>query len=317
MAYPRYDRLKLRHIRLIELIEQDGSLRAVAERLNMSQPAVSAMVRDLEEAFGAQLVERSVRGVTLNAAGRLALTRTRPSLAFVEQMAEEIAMRDLPLLRVGVNPAVMLNPVPMALQRLRSGQVMNRFTFRTGLVNEMVDALIMGEIDCYIGRVNWTRIAPEAANVLLCQQLGQSSVAIGCAKDHPLTRQEVIRPRDLLAYPWAAASEASSNWIDICTQFRKAGVIPPIPSVSAGLFGILSIASSTDYLFCVPAWVVQHRMTGDSLTSLDVEGFDLIPAGIDFASLVAPEPGTPLGDWLSALQASADRPGIGGDLPPA
>ena len=303
MANPRYYRLRLRHILLLELIEEEGSLRAVAERLNISQPAVSAMVRDLEEAFGTELVERSVRGVVLNQAGQLALTRSRPSLAFIEQLADEIAIKDMPELRVGANPAVMLNPIPMALRRLMSGNIRNRFTFRTGLVGEMVDALVNGEIDCYIGQVNWAGIDSDAADMLKCHHLGQFGLSIGCARDHPLTRKEVVRPADLLDYPWASASEASANWQAISAQFRRNGLKPPDALVTTGLIGILSISADTDCLFCGPSWVIRHRITGGSLTSLDVEDFDMTPAAFDFLSLVEPRPGSAMGDWLAALEA--------------
>lgn len=309
MAIPRYHRLRLRHILLLELIQEEGSLRAVAERLNMSQPAVSAMVRDLEEAFGTQLIERSVRGVVLNQVGQLALTRSRPSLAFIDQMADEIEVSDLPLLRVGANPAVMLNPVPRALNRLLSGDIRNRFSFRTGLVGEMVDALVDGEIDCYIGQVDWTRIDTAAADMLKCRNLGQSSLSIGCARDHPLTRQEVVRPRDLLAYPWISASEASSNWQNVSAQFRRNGLKPPSVIATSGLIGIVSIAADTECLFCGPDWVIGHRITGGTLSRLDVEGFDLTRAAIDFLSLTDPSPGSAMGDWLAALEA--EWPAVG------
>ncbi|MGB2202927.1 MAG: LysR family transcriptional regulator [Pseudooceanicola atlanticus] len=303
MANPRYHRLRLRHMLLLELIEEEGSLRAVANRLNMSQPAISAMVRDLEEAFGTELIERSVRGVALNRAGQLALTRSRPSLAFIEQLAEEVEIRDLPVLRVGANPAVMLNPVPKALNRFQSEQIRNRFTFRTGLVGEMVDALTKGEIDCYIGQVDWTRVDADAADMLKCRNLGHSGLSVGCARDHPLLQKEVVRPEDLLSYPWISASEASSNWQAVSAQFRRRGLKPPVPTATAGLIGILSIAADTECLFCGPDWVIDHRITGGTLSRLDVEGFDLTRAAIDFLSLIDPEPGTAMGDWLAALEA--------------
>lgn len=309
MAIPRYHRLRLRHILLLELIEEAGSLRAAAERLNMSQPAVSAMVRDLEEAFGTKLIDRSARGVLLNRAGQLALTRSRPSLAFIEQLAEEVETKDLPVLRVGANPAVMLNPVPKALKQLQSGEIKNRFTFRTGLAGEMVDALVEGEIDCYIGQVDWTRIDTDAADMLKSRHLGHSALSIGCAKDHPLTRKDIVRPKDLLAFPWLSASEASSNWQAVSAQFRRHGYKPPATVVTTELVGILSISADTECLFCGPDWVIGHRITGGTLSRLEVQGFDMTPAAIDFLSLIDPTPGSAMGDWLAALVA--EWPAVG------
>ena len=71
------DRLRIRHLKLLEMIESHDSLRTIAEVLNTSQPALSQLVRDLENAFDASLVKRSARGVSLTPAGRLALQRVR------------------------------------------------------------------------------------------------------------------------------------------------------------------------------------------------------------------------------------------------
>ncbi len=113
------DRLRLRHLRLLELIETHRSLRAVADQLGLTQPAVSQMVKDLEFAFGATLVERSVRGVELTGVGRLALQRSRSGLAAFHTLAAELDEGLPPVLQVGTNPAMMFHLIPAALKVAR------------------------------------------------------------------------------------------------------------------------------------------------------------------------------------------------------
>lgn len=304
MSNAHYDRLRLRHMRLLQLIEEKGSLRAVAEQLNLSQPAVSVMLRDLEDAFKAVLVHRSARGVSLNELGHLALMRSRLSLAFIDQLAKEIESHDRPVLRVGANPAVMQNPISQALKILLKKDIYPRFTFQTGLVKEMVDALIVGKIDCYIGRVDWERIPAASASLLQCVEMGASPICVACRLDHPLAQATQVRPTDLLQYPWAAGSTESSNWIELDTQFRVHGLAPPQVEISVGMFGMLAIAAETDCLICVPERVIKHQATGRALKILQVKDFNLTQARIDFVTLVTPQKGSPEKDMLSALQTA-------------
>src|SRR5712691_9752206 len=56
-------RLKLRDLDILMAIIETGSMGKAASRLNISQPAVSKAVVELEDALGVQLVDRSRRGV--------------------------------------------------------------------------------------------------------------------------------------------------------------------------------------------------------------------------------------------------------------
>ena len=89
-ASNRIDGLRLRHLRVLELIDEHRSLRAVGQVLNRTQPAVSQMVKDLEYAFGVELVARSVRGVGLTPAGRVALERARSGLTSLDHLLAEL-----------------------------------------------------------------------------------------------------------------------------------------------------------------------------------------------------------------------------------
>jgi LysR family transcriptional regulator of gallate degradation len=72
-------------------VAETGSATQAAERLQLSQPAVSQAIRDLEHLVGSALVERTSRGVRLTETGEILLRRIK--LAFVELRvaAEEIA----------------------------------------------------------------------------------------------------------------------------------------------------------------------------------------------------------------------------------
>src|SRR5690606_35462026 len=62
------DRLRIRHLRLLELIADTGSLTSTAAALKISQPAATKMLQELERALGCTLVNRTPKGGMLTAA---------------------------------------------------------------------------------------------------------------------------------------------------------------------------------------------------------------------------------------------------------
>ena len=61
--------LKLRQLQLIVDVADTGQVVAAAQRLNMTQPAASRMLSELEHLLGVKLTARHPRGVNLTAAG--------------------------------------------------------------------------------------------------------------------------------------------------------------------------------------------------------------------------------------------------------
>ena len=72
------------------VIAETGSLTRAAERLHVSQPAMSAALKKFEAELGAQLFDREANRIRLNAAGELALERVNAVLRAVEKLREDV-----------------------------------------------------------------------------------------------------------------------------------------------------------------------------------------------------------------------------------
>lgn len=300
------DRLRLRHLRLLELIDVHRSLRAVAEQLSLTQPAVSQMVKDLEYAFGATLVDRSVRGVQLSGVGRLALQRSRSGLAAFHTLAAELDEGLAPVLKIGTNPALMFNTIPAALRIVHDEETSIRYALRTGLALDMTRALWDGEINCYVGRIDWEVVPPEMNNSLRHIHLYETELLVVCSQSHPLAARSKITPKDLEAAIWALPPEDSKNRVGLGTAFRNVGLSEPKIAVEVGADpnGLMNIVREMPMLAVVPRMVLDTPAAGTQLVALNADFLRLPPVEVGFLTLVEHEELTGLNAFRSALVES-------------
>lgn len=110
--------MDLRLVRYFVAVAQAGNVTRAAERLHLSQPALSAAVKQLEQQLGVDLLERSGRGFGLTAAGELLLERGAGLLEHAEAVADEVRGLDgapAARLRIGLSPTARYGVGPALL----------------------------------------------------------------------------------------------------------------------------------------------------------------------------------------------------------
>lgn len=84
--------LNLYKLEIFATVVQTGSFSAAAERLLMTQPAVSQHIQDLEASLGARLFQRGRRGVTLTPAGETLHSYTQEILRLLAEAENAVEM---------------------------------------------------------------------------------------------------------------------------------------------------------------------------------------------------------------------------------
>ena len=142
-----YRHLKLRHLRLLQLLETEKSITGAAEVMHLTQSATSSMLKELETIFGIQMVERRARGVVLTEAARVALRRFSIALTEIKSAHDEALLAQTHgrlRLRVGTLTLAMLELIPDALAVLLSEPDRIQVEISEGTVSGLTDALLRG-----------------------------------------------------------------------------------------------------------------------------------------------------------------------------
>jgi len=92
---PASQALELRHLRGFVAVAEELNFRRAAERLYITQPALTRQIQSLERLIGCQLLIRSSRMVRLTLAGEALLDRTRPGQVTGQEFLAEWQVQDL------------------------------------------------------------------------------------------------------------------------------------------------------------------------------------------------------------------------------
>ncbi|CAG2145478.1 LysR family transcriptional regulator [Cupriavidus numazuensis] len=255
----RLDRLRIRHLRFLGLIEAHGSLSGAAAELALSQPAATKMLQEIEAAFGTELVARTTRGAALTPAGQLALGRLRIALNAMSAAMEAIdAAPPVPVVRLGILPLAGVVALPMLLARMASRPGCPHLVVHESTVAGLLGMLDRGELDCVIGRVG-SSLEASATREMRVTPLWEERLAIACALDHPVARKRALGLSNLRDYDWVITPRGAHTRTLFEAPFLNAGIVPPQPTVESFSFHTnLCIVAQSRMLTIAPESAVRH-----------------------------------------------------------
>jgi LysR family pca operon transcriptional activator len=191
--------IKTRHLATFLEIARQSSVGKAAALLNVSQPAVTRTMRELEEALGTPLVEREGRGIRLTPAGEEFRRHAGASMAALRRGVDAVgrgAAAEAPPLRIGALPTVSARIMPKAIAVLLRATPA-RVKIVTGENAVLLDQLSVGELDVVVGRL----AAPERMVGLSFEHLYSEQVLFVVRAGHPLLKAAAFDFASIAAYP--------------------------------------------------------------------------------------------------------------------
>lgn len=289
--------LKFRHLLLITLLAELGTLHKAARALSVSQPAASAMLSDLEAALGIRLFERSHRGVRPTDHGDRLLDRVRTLLNEFQEFADTVhrlTAGNEPMLRLGVVPQAFAAYLPRAIERFRAREGCGVST-REGTARQLLELLWQGHLDGVIGRLPSTGV-PKAidASLLRMESLYTEAISI-VAGTGGVDRQ--APPRDIAALArceWVLQRRDSSVRQALNAAFILHGLHPPTPVVeTTNYMQSLTLVAGSSYCTIAPRRPALLQQASGALRVLDLN-LELPPMQVSFIARAASEGNTQL-----------------------
>jgi molybdate transport repressor ModE-like protein len=283
----RIDRLRLRHLRMLEIIHRCGSLGAAARELGVTQPAVTMLLKELEEVFEATLVERDVRGGRLTDSGVAALERLTIALVSIDNamdVAKTASQRRL--LRLGCIQVVGISVIPTVLATMDAAGSMGRIKLVEGTARSLLAALLDGEIDAFIGWVEDSLLATVDVRRLVVTPIRYGVMQIVGAVGHPLANQKNVSLTELKTYSWILPRLQSHTTAAFKHLFLDNGVQPPEPTVESwSLHNTLLIAAASKFLAVAPNDAVEFYSKLGLVKRIDIAPMSLDQTRVSLVTL--------------------------------
>ncbi|GAA4894615.1 DNA-binding transcriptional LysR family regulator [Stackebrandtia albiflava] len=211
----------IRLLRYFAAVAQEGNLTRAAQRLYVSQPALTRQIRQLENRLGMTLFTRSRSGMALTAPGRVLARRVVDWLAEWDDILGEsrtVAASEARVLRVGAiasaaNEAT--RGVVAAFRRRRPGW---RVAMRQAGWGDPSAGLAGGEVDVALLRLPFP--GDEDYRTL---RLFAEDRYVALPQDHPLAGEGGVPFRELWEQPFVAAPAHTGRWRDwwLATDARR------------------------------------------------------------------------------------------------
>ncbi|MCL4713877.1 MAG: LysR family transcriptional regulator [Hyphomonadaceae bacterium] len=184
----------LRQLQFLTALRAEGSFVAAAEAVGVTQPTLSAGIKDLETALGVVLVERGRSGAVLTPAGAEAVDRAARALSEVEELVRAVQGAGEPLssvFKLGAIPTIAPFLLPKALPLLKRKFPKLRLQLREDLTSRLIEQLRMRTLDAAIIAL------PYEASGIATAPIADDEFFVLTPDDHPLAKRNDLAPEHL------------------------------------------------------------------------------------------------------------------------
>lgn len=200
-----------------------GGFHRAAEFLRISQPAVSARIRGLEESLNVALFERSRNGLAITDAGRTLkphAERLLEQAKLARQAVHDLQPERGGPLAIAASVSISEYVLPDALKRFQKRHPTVNVTIRSGHSKQVLDLVLSGEAEIGLAR---SLVHPQIETVTL----REDPLLLTGHRSDQRTRKRA-RLQEVAEWPLILFERGSGDWALTQSLFRGSGLVPNI-----------------------------------------------------------------------------------------
>ena len=275
-------RLKTRQLLLLVAMEEEGNIHRAAQVLNMTQPAASKLLKDLEDMLGVQLFDRLPRGMRPTWYGETMIRHARMALASLSQAHDEIeALKAGRFGQVSVGaitaPGMTLLPPAVALVKQEHPNL--RVSLQIETSDVLMERLAQGKLDMVIGRL----FERHDKSDLRYEALVEEPVSAIARPGHPLLNMPRLSLRDIVSAGWIVPPAGSVLRHRFELMLQEEGLDAPVNLVeTTALLFMTKMLQQSDLLAVVATDVARYYAEHGLVALLPIQ----LPCKMDAFGLI-------------------------------
>jgi len=259
--------VKIHQIRAFVEVARQGSIRGASRILQLSQPALTKSIKELEEGVSAQLFVRRSKGVALTECGESFYQHASLILEELRAAQEEILQRQGRLtgqINVGLGASVARTLMPPVITRFHQQHPQVKVRIMEGQLVSMINELRQGELDFTINSYYKGPYDHE----FTFEKLFEKSFAVFARAGHPAREAKTIS--DLLQYNWTMPTPRGSYYKQLEELFSDRSQIPNIGVVCETFSSCISLVAQSDFLSILPEELGTDRLISHRLEIIPI-----------------------------------------------
>lgn len=260
--------VKFHQIRAFVEVARQGSIRGASRVLNLSQPALTKSIKELEEGIAAQLFIRRSKGVALTECGESFYHHASLILEELRSAQEDILQRQGKLagqINIGMGASVARLLMPGVISRFHQQHPQVKVRIMEGQLVSMINELRQGELDFTIN----TYYRGPYDHEFSFEKLFEKPFAIFCRAGHPALGATSIR--ELLKYSWTMPTPRGSYYKQLEEVFINRELFPNIGVVCETFSSSISLVAQSDFLSILPQELGCDPLLANRLVMLPVK----------------------------------------------
>ena len=263
-------RLRMRHLQLLFVLSEEGSLRKAAEVMAMTQPAATKALHELESLVGEALFVRTPRGLVPNLLGEAAVRYAHLVFADMGTFHEEmkaLQSGDLGLIRIGAMGSLTGSLLPRTIAQLKQKHPRLNINIMIDTSDILLQALNRDQLDLLVARI------PQGYpfDGLSFEPFDEEVIQIVARTDHPQMYNAAASLASLADYPWVIQSQPAPLREIYSQIFREAQLAAPVSTVeTASTMLTSSLLQQTDMIALMPMSLVAYYRSLGILAPLPV-----------------------------------------------
>jgi DNA-binding transcriptional LysR family regulator len=264
-------RLKTRQLLLLTALEEEGNIHRAAQVLNMTQPAASKLLKDLEDMLGVPLFERLPRGMRATWYGETMIRHARMALASLGQAHDEIeALKagSFGQVAVGAITAPGMTLLPAAVGIVKRMHSTLRVSLQIETSDVLLERLAQGRLDMIVARL----FEQHDKTGLRYEALVEEAIVAIARVGHPLALAPDLKLRDLTNHGWIVPSPGSVLRHRFDLMFQEHGLEAPTDLIeSTSLLFMTKMLQESDALAVVACDVAHYYARYGLITLLPIQ----------------------------------------------
>lgn len=257
--------IELRHLRTLAMLRETGSLVEAAERLFLTQSALSHQLKDLEERLECSLYERKTRPPRFTSAGRRLLELADEVLPMVRNAERDVARLaggEAGRLHICIECHSCFQWLVPCMDKYRESWPEVELDLTGGFSFAPLPALARGEIDLVVTS------DPVQLPGIVYRPLFRYEAMLAVSRQHHLAGNRFVEPHDLadevlITYP------VERDRLDVFTRFLDPSDVEPASVRTAELTPMtVQLVASGRGVTCLPNWALTEYQQNETIVAL-------------------------------------------------